>query len=223
MSLTPSAELSLSRGEPDWSLFKANPLRFVHSKHVAECFSEWGKNSIVASIQAEQRFQSRLERLFQDHFGLPSLADVEQPLAQDLPIALLEPEHFASLALPCGVVLHARSFTQEIRASVLRSLKARFGEGLFALALANTRLSRTDRVITDIDELERAVWHDGEACVAAWLAVQPTSLAAWLRLKGRDEPVFSRAFSADLLEQGPVIVRCVAPHIHEYAVMRKAS
>lgn len=223
MSLTQSAELPLFRGENGWSLFKTDPLRFVHGKHVAECFSEWGEYSIVAAIQAEQRFQSRLERLFQDHFALPPLNEVEPPAEEDLAIALLAPEHFAALVVPCGVVLHGRSFTQEIRASALRTLKARFGEDLFALAVTNADLASTSTVLTDLDELERAVQLDGGACIAAWLAAQPTSLAAWLRLKATDEPIYSRALSTDLLQRGPAIVRRIAPHVQAYATVRKAS
>jgi hypothetical protein len=195
----------------------------VHGKHVAECFSEWGEHSIVASIQAEQRFQSRLERLFQDHFGLPSLSEVEQPREEDLAIALLEPEHFAALAVPCGVVVHGRSFIQEIRASALRALKMRFGEELFTLALTHPELAGTAPVLTDLEELEQAIQQDGEACIAAWLAAQPASLAAWLRLKAADEPIYSRALSTDLLQRGPGIVRRVAPQVQTYAAMRKAS
>ncbi|UYG04684.1 hypothetical protein OCT51_04755 [Halomonas sp. LR3S48] len=194
-----------------WRSFVEAPARCVARPWLQDCLGGIAGDALLESLMLHPRFQRRLAQRLIDRHGLMPPESLPAPTEEDARLLALPARAGASLVHYCGVICHAAAFVREIRAPRVVALKQRFGDAAFAAALANRELA-VAAASDDIEILAREVKRDGQACVSAWLSLQPPELAAWLRLglaSGLPEEVLEGA-SPEVCRQGPGIVRCAA-------------
>lgn len=166
-----------------WQTLLEQPLSFVKTRHLRECWSQPPTDQQHAMLYSMPRFQERLLQQLMRHFHLPALALVPPPDEQDLPVLLLSPEAFQRLPRLCGAIWHAQTLSREIRSDRVNVLRDALGSEVFALALAHRSLAGAADLLREPAELLDAIDHDGARCVTAWLQRQPPGLRDWLRLR----------------------------------------
>ncbi|MCE8016455.1 type III secretion protein [Halomonas sp. MCCC 1A17488] len=201
------------RGVPAWRAFVAAPARCVARPWLQDCLGDIAGDALLESLMRHPRFQRRLAQRLIDRHGLMPPETLPAPAEEDAWLLALPASAGADLAHYCGVICHAAAFVREIRAPRVVALKHRFGDAAFAAALANRGLAVAAAAADDIERLAREVERDGQACVSAWLSLQPPELAAWLRLglaSGLPGEGALEEASPEVCRQGPRIVRCAA-------------
>ncbi|MBC3372389.1 type III secretion protein [Pseudomonas sp. SWRI92] len=166
-----------------WQTLLDQPLAFVNTRHLHECWSQPLTAQQHAALYTMPRFQERLLQQLMGHFRLPALALVPPPDEQDLAVLLLSPEAFKRLPRLCGAIWHAQTLSREIRSDRVNLLRNALGSEVFALALAHRLLAGAADLLREPAELLEAIDHDGARCVTAWLQRQPAGLRDWLRLR----------------------------------------
>lgn len=194
-----------------WQAFVAAPARHVARRWLRACMGDLADDATLDALVRQPRFQGRLTQQLVDCHALPPPGTLSAPpVAEDALLLVLPANASAALVRYCGAIYHARDFVREIRAPRVVALKQRFGDAVFAAALANRALAVAGTPCDDIDTLERDVQRDGTACLLAWLNEQPAALAAWLRLGLAGEPGDAAPACPDIVRHGPAIVRCAA-------------
>ncbi|WP_104202792.1 hypothetical protein [Billgrantia saliphila] len=196
-----------------WRSFVESPARCMARPWLQDCLGGIADDAILEALMRHPRFQRRLAQRLIDRHGLTPPEALPVPTEEDARLLALPARAGATLAHYCGVIWHATAFVREIRAPRVVALKQRFGDAAFAAALANRELAVATAAADDIETLAREVRRGGEACVSAWLSLQPPELAAWLRLglaAGLPEEEALEAASPEVRRQGPRIVRCAA-------------
>lgn len=190
-----------------WADFIEQPVSFVHPANLAACFEGSGLESQDFYLMArEPRFHERLRRMLERRFDICLPLDLSVPSdvgGAEVPLLNLD-----DLARECGAIYWSEAFIQEVRASAVRAQSERFGEHLQTLALVHHDLAGNEPVPADLDALELAVDEAGGACVQAWLAEQPKSVMAWLKLMVSPARICS-APRLEISELGPSIMRRV--------------
>lgn len=130
-----------------------------------------------------RRFEARLGELLVSYYGLQPLASVGEVADDDLAVLLLPPSAFTQLASACGACRHAVALAQEIRGPLVQQLRERLGDATYDLAIGWRETPASPPTLMTGDALLAAIEADGQGCVEAWLAAQPTALQAWLRLR----------------------------------------
>ncbi|KMT54506.1 hypothetical protein [Pseudomonas fildesensis] len=172
-----------------WQTLLEQPLNFVDTRHLRECWPQPPTAQQQAMLYAMPRFQARLLQQLMRHFHLPVLALVPPPQEQDLPVLLLSGEAFKRLPRLCGAIWHAEALSHEILSDRVNALRDALGSEVFALALAHRSLAGAADLLRQPAELLDAIDRDGASCVAAWLQRQPPGLRDWLRLRLELPPV----------------------------------
>ncbi|MFQ3786214.1 hypothetical protein [Halomonas sp. A29] len=194
-----------------WRSFVEAPTRCVARPWLHACLGGIADDATLEVLARHPRFQSRLAQRLIDRHGLTPPEAMPVPTEEDARLLVLPAQAGVTLVHYCGVICHATAFVREIRAPRVVALKERFGAAAFAAALANRELSVAAASGDDIETLAREVRRDGQACVSAWLALQPPELAAWLRLgPTANLPEEAQDATPEVYQQGPRIVRCAA-------------
>lgn len=194
-----------------WRSFVEFPVRCIARPWLHDCLGGMADDATQEALARHPRFQSRLAQRLIRRYGLLSPEALPAPTGEDALLFTLPAQAGATLAHYCGVICHATAFVREIRAPRVVALKERFGNAAFAAALANRELAVAAVADDDIETLAREVRGDGQACVSAWLSLQPPELAAWLRLGlAGNLPKEAQDATPEIRRQGPRIVRCAA-------------
>lgn len=181
-----------------WQGLIAQPLQFVRLQSLGECFGNDLPDDVLHAMQAQPRFQRRLEQLLTSHHRLAPLEQVVAPLAADLPVLLLSPAQFSRLPRLCGAIWHGATLSREIRREVVHELREGLGNDVFALALAHRQMGGAADLLREPAELIEAIDRDGFMCVAAWLQAQPPELRSWLKLRFAAPEGYSGRLPRDL-------------------------
>lgn len=153
---------------PDGWLSKVDTARLV------ACFEGAATHEVVEAMRRHPRFTARLEGLLRDRFHLDAVEAAAGSDAEADRAALeLDREGLEALAQRCGLVTWSAALAQEIRRPVVAELMDRFGEPEFRAAVAERDLALDARPIGSVDQLALDVARDGNACLAAWIAVLP--------------------------------------------------
>lgn len=195
-----------------WRAFVEAPTRYVAAFWLGDSLGGVAEDAILEDLVERPRFQRRLVQRLIDRHGLVPPEALPAPVEQDAPLLTLPPHAGVALVQYCGVLCHAMAFVREIRAPRVVALKQRFGESAYAAAVANRGLAVTSASSDDTEALARQVQSDGEACVLAWLALQPAEWVAWLKLgvAGDLPPAPAPDVDPEVSRQGPRIVRRAA-------------
>lgn len=186
-------------------------MRCVARPWLHECLGGISDAAALEVLARHPRFQRRLAQRLIDRYGLTPPEALPVPAEEDARLLALPAQAATTLTHYCGVICHATAFVREIRAPRVMALKERFGDAAFTVALANRELAVAATSGDDIETLAREVRRDGQACVSAWLALQPAELTAWLRLGlAANLPGEAQGATPEVCQQGPRIVRCVA-------------
>lgn len=169
--------------QEQWQTLLAEPLAFIDRRHLAACFADEVAPVQVQALLQAPRFQGRLLSLLLRTYRLQPLAQLPEPLVQDLPVLLLAPEAFARLPRLCGAIWHGTALSREIRREVVEQLRQGLGPEAFSLALAHRQWSGALDLLRQPDDLLAAIEADGARCVQAWLHSQPRPLREWLMLR----------------------------------------
>lgn len=191
-----------------WQALIAEPLQFVGLHSLGACFAEGLPDQALQAMQAQPRFQRRLEHLLIAHHQLAPLGRLLAPSPDDLPVLLLSSAQFARLPRVCGAIWHGATLSREIRREVVNALREGLGSDVFSVALAHRQLGGAADLLREPAELIEAIDRDGLTCVAAWLHAQPLPLRGWLQLRFNAPRGYSSRLPRDL-----EIVQTVAAHL----------
>jgi len=195
-----------------WRMLLARPLAFVARDCLEAALLGALPRERVLELIEQRRFEARLGELLVSYYGLQPLSGAGEVADDDLPVLLLPPPAFAQLARTCGACRHAAALAREIRGPLVQQLRERLGDATYELAIGWRESQAGTPVLMSADALLAAIEADGQRCVEAWLAAQPTALQDWLRLRfGLAAPLSSG--SADDVQ----LVRQVALAVHEPA------
>ena len=171
-----------------WQKFVDSPVCRIRGHRLAAVLGVPGNETAAAVLARSPRFNNRLTALLVDHHDLVNPGAMAEPGEADAVVLSLGPDQTESLIRLCGAIHSASVFASEIRGPRVAELKSRFGEHLFATALAHRVLAydATPESV-DMDTLEERIEREGAACVEGWLSSQPPALVAWLRLGLADD------------------------------------
>ncbi|MDD1510198.1 type III secretion protein [Pseudomonas sp. CNPSo 3701] len=166
-----------------WSTLLAQPIRFVAQECLEAALLGAVPRDRVSELIRQRRFEARLAELLASYYGLQPLSEVGEVADDDLPVLLLPPSAFAELAMACGACRHAHTLAREIRGPQVQQLRERLGDATYDLAVDWRDAGTGAPAPVGGAALLAAIETDGQRCVEAWLAVQPITLQAWLRLR----------------------------------------
>jgi hypothetical protein len=128
----------------------------------------------------------------------------------DQKVALVTLGKTAELIRRAGAVYWANAIANAVRAEEVRWLRARLGESLCALALANRQLSGPSAKIDLTDEMDVEITESGMRCLGAWCQSQPEAIGERVRLKSPTSAALDDSADGAFKEIGPAIIRCAA-------------
>ncbi|MBY5378374.1 hypothetical protein ELG83_24310 (plasmid) [Rhizobium leguminosarum] len=178
----------------------------LHPERLTACFRTIVAGGFLEGLMGEARFAGRLADVVSRHYGLTRIS-ADGAAAEDLVLADLGLNELRALALRAGVILHSKAFLQEIRGPVVAALIERFGSGALDDARRHFDLIAERPKAADLDELQRLIQLDGEACLAAWIASLPPALSARVRLKWPDDHALPKTDDVEIIARGPTIMR----------------
>jgi hypothetical protein len=195
---------------PGWPPAPDALLARIQPEHIAACFQPAAlADGAIQNLLEEPRFHPRLLRVLEQHYGLEAADRTTSPEPAASLMFLASRDQIASLALACGVVINATTFTQAVQAIQVRALHERFGSSYVEVAVSQRALACSRPIMDNIDALHAAVVRAGEGCITAWLSELPEPVLGWLRLRGiaisSDTVV-----EDDVKTKGPLIVRTLA-------------
>lgn len=166
-----------------WRLLVSEPLKFVREQAIVECLDRRIDPDQLATLRDAPRFARRLQQRLLDHFHLSRLQSLPTPDEADLEVLMLDDRQMGRLSRLCGAVWHAATLSREIRGEVVNQYRKDLGADTLQLALELRQLAGAADLLRTPAALLEAIDRDGAACLGAWLAAQPDSLRAWLRLR----------------------------------------
>jgi hypothetical protein len=177
----------------------------IHADRILACFSTVSSAVVLEHLRGEPRFAARLTDIVARHYGLSAIDDDIDPA--DRTLADFSKDELDAIALRAGVVVNARIFLREIRGPMLAALGERFGAQALEDARQNAELAADRPPVDDIDALEKAVQHDGQACLGAWIAALREPMRRTVMLKWPDDTSVPKGGDEAPGKQGPQILR----------------
>lgn len=166
-----------------WRTLLTRPMAFVARDCLEAALLGAVPRERVIELIEQRRFEARLGELLVSYYGLQPLRGVGEVVDDDLPVLLLPPPAFSQLAIACGACRHAVALAREIRGPMVQQLRERLGDATYDLAIGWRETPAGTATLIGGDALLAAIEADGQRCVEAWLAAQPTALQGWLRLR----------------------------------------
>ncbi|WP_416637102.1 type III secretion protein [Pseudomonas sp. OHS18] len=166
-----------------WRMLLARPMAFVARDCLEAALLGALPRDRGLELIGQRRFEARLGELLVSYYGLQPLGSVGEVADDDLAVLLLPPPAFSQLAIACGACRHAVALAREIRGPLVQQLRERLGDATYDLAIGWRETPASTPMLMTGDALLAAIEADGQRCVEAWLAAQPTALQAWLRLR----------------------------------------
>jgi hypothetical protein len=173
--------------------FNLLPVSYIHPDRLTAREQEMGlaAGTWQRLLQCE-RLAGRLSRRLLERFGLAGLWcwDFTLPLRR---LALLPLDELLRIARFTGAFLHAGTIRTVIARAPHEALRREIGEEGHAFALKRAPFLRRPPERARPADLPAAIRRDGESCLAGWLAAEPPSVSARVRLRfppggGIDEP-----------------------------------
>lgn len=192
----------------DWATLMNRPASYADPARLAACFGGTVTTAVCARLVASGRLQERLSALMVTFYRLEAPVDLQATAAVDRKVALLMPEASRELTRRAGAIFFANAIASAVRADDVRRLRARFGEALYAFALANRDLSGPSRGPVSGDGTE-ALEQQGLRCLSAWCRAQPPAIGTRVRLKSPPSAAIDR-LETSVIDSGPAIVRRAA-------------
>jgi hypothetical protein len=135
--------------------------------------------NLVEGLAGSPRFKDRLIALMASRLG-----DIGNLHHEQARILAMHADELSDLSHRAGCTWHAGSIVRIIDGASRNLLVSLLGTNNYEAALAHIGLQPPDAAILTPEEIAGAVLVDGAACLAAWCELQPSAVAARLRLIG---------------------------------------
>lgn len=192
----------------DIGMFLADPLDWGLPERVAPLLIPGLRPDVVERLRRSPRLRARTSALLAARLGpgsMAALADVDRWLV------LAPPELLAQVATIAGAIWHAPRVRSLVAARDVTAFVSTHGEAARTAALRHQALAPPPRAPRG--SLDTDILHDGEACLAAWVADLPLWAAARLHL--RWTPATPRAeLDTTLRSRATSVIRLAAEAAH---------
>jgi hypothetical protein len=194
--------------ELDWLTLMNRPSVYIEVTRLAACFNGGVRNELCERLRAADRLESRLSAMIAEFYRLAAPVSPDAASPADQKVALVTLGKTGELMRRAGAVYWANAIANAVRAEEVRWWRARLGESLYALALANRQLSGASGKIDLTDEMDVQITQDGVRCLGAWCQSQPGAIAERVRLKSPASAALEDSADGPFKEIGPAIIRC---------------
>jgi hypothetical protein len=192
----------------DWLTLMNRPSVYIEVTRLAACFDGGVRKELCERLRAADRLESRLSAMIAEFYRLAAPVSPDAVSPADQKVALVTLGKTAELIRRAGAVYWANAIANAVRAEEVRWWRARLGESLYALALANRPLSGASGTIDLTDEMDVQITQDGVRCLGAWCQSQPGAIAERVRLKSPASAALDGSADGPFKEIGPAIIRC---------------